>query len=94
MKKFNKYLEDIGNPYEMGEDEEEPEDDRLEEGQFDEKDFQDFLAEIMENDEQGRVDRITTFHDAGVMTRNKGLVVTMGDGTKFQITIVQDFRRY
>lgn len=32
---------------------------------------------------------VTTFADAGVMTYNRGLVLRLGDGSEFQITIVQ-----
>jgi len=38
------------------------------------------------------VDRVETFEEAGVLTRNRGLVVRLGDGTKYQITIVEDRR--
>jgi len=30
-----------------------------------------------------------TFEDAGVMTNNKGLVITLPDGTEYQLTIVR-----
>ena len=33
--------------------------------------------------------RVRTFEDAGVMTYNKGLVISLSDGSEFQITIVQ-----
>ena len=32
---------------------------------------------------------IRTFEEAGLLTNNAGLVITYGDGDKFQITIVQ-----
>ena len=32
---------------------------------------------------------VATFADAGVLTMNHGLVVTMDDGTEFQITVVR-----
>ena len=35
---------------------------------------------------------VATFDDAGVLTMNKGLVVTMDDGAEFQLTIVQSRR--
>jgi hypothetical protein len=38
------------------------------------------------------VRRVETFEEAGVMTRNRGLVVRMEDGTKFQIEILEDRR--
>ena len=35
------------------------------------------------------IDEVRTFENAGVMTMNRGLVVSMADGTEFQLTIVQ-----
>ena len=32
---------------------------------------------------------VRTFESAGVMTYNKGLVISLPDGTEFQLTIVQ-----
>jgi hypothetical protein len=32
---------------------------------------------------------VATYRDAGVMTMNNGLVVTMDDGTEFQLTVVR-----
>ncbi len=36
--------------------------------------------------------RIETFEEAGVLTRDAGLVVTLKDGTQFQIGIVRSRR--
>ncbi len=33
--------------------------------------------------------RVELFGDAGVMTRDEGLVVTLADGTQFELTAVQ-----
>ena len=33
--------------------------------------------------------RVHTFAEAGLMTYNKGLVITLPDGSEFQLTIVQ-----
>jgi len=33
--------------------------------------------------------RVQSYEDAGVMTYNKGLVITLPDGSEFQLTIVQ-----
>ena len=33
--------------------------------------------------------RVKTFQQAGVMTYNKGLVITLPDGTEYQLTIVR-----
>jgi hypothetical protein len=38
------------------------------------------------------IDRIQTFEEAGILTRNRGLVIRLEDGTKYQITIVEDER--
>ncbi|MBI5725043.1 MAG: hypothetical protein HZA50_13865 [Planctomycetes bacterium] len=35
------------------------------------------------------IHRISTFEEVGMLTTNKGLVLTMDDGTEFQITIVK-----
>ena len=32
---------------------------------------------------------VATFEDAGILTRNRGLVVTMDDGTEYQVTVVR-----
>jgi len=37
--------------------------------------------------------RVTTFHEAGVLTNNRGLVVAFPNGQNFQITIVESSRR-
>ena len=36
-----------------------------------------------------QVRRVQTFEDLGVLTNNRGVVVTMKDGSEFQLTIVQ-----
>ena len=33
--------------------------------------------------------RVETYEQAGVMTYNKGLVITLPDGSEYQLTIVQ-----
>lgn len=33
--------------------------------------------------------RVTSFHDAGILTRDRGLVLELKDGTEYQITIVK-----
>lgn len=59
-------------------------------------DFEQDLQSVLQGDdfdcmfsEGGNVKSVSTFDEAGVLTRNKGLVVRMGDGSEFQITIVQ-----
>jgi len=44
-------------------------------------------AHAYENDEVARID-VATFRDCGVLTMNRGLVLTIGDA-EFQITIVR-----
>jgi hypothetical protein len=44
--------------------------------------------------ETGMVKSVETFEAAGIMTRNSGLIVRLGDGTKFQVTVVHDNRGY
>ena len=41
-----------------------------------------------ENDEYNFAD-VGTFRDAGVMTNNNGFVMTMADGSEFQVTVVK-----
>jgi CobQ-like glutamine amidotransferase family enzyme len=66
--------------------------------EMDEQMMQDALAEMLtgldvnlETDGDGMLEirRVATFEDAGVLTRNRGLVVRLADGSEFQITIVQ-----
>ena len=55
-----------------------------------EREFQDALAAVL--DDPGdwlEVDRVRTFEEVGMLTRDKGLVVQLRDGSEFQITIVQ-----
>ena len=39
--------------------------------------------------ELAQIERVSTFDEAGVMTRDAGLVITTNDGCCFQLTIVQ-----
>ena len=32
---------------------------------------------------------VSSFEEAGMLTRDEGLVLTMADGSKFQVTIIQ-----
>jgi hypothetical protein len=36
---------------------------------------------------------VQTFRDAGVLTRNRGLVLSFPNGQRFQLTIVESSRR-
>lgn len=41
---------------------------------------------------EGTVERAYSFEDAGLLTRNEGLVVRLDDGTEFQVTVVESTR--
>jgi hypothetical protein len=63
-----------------------------EQEEMSEQDLEGFLAEAIEAfaDESDEVDHadVATFRDCGVLTMNRGLVVTIGD-SEFQLTIVR-----
>ncbi len=40
-------------------------------------------------DELGRVERVRTYEEEGVLTRDAGLVTTTANGSEFQLTIVR-----
>ena len=70
------------------------ESDYEDEAQFTEETLQDGLRELItEGYDSSEICwenlRVRTFEDAGVMTYNKGLVISLPDGTEFQLTIVQ-----
>ena len=52
-----------------------------------EESMQEFLEDTLVDVED--VVRVNTFSAAGLMTRNKGLVVKMADGSEFQIQIAK-----
>jgi len=56
-----------------------------------EQQMQEYLMEALDwaSNEDGMVKSIDTFENLGVMTNNKGLVITMQDGSKFQLSIKQ-----
>jgi hypothetical protein len=72
---------------------------------MDEQELQDALKNLLDEiailDEEDRaeidlfledladVQRVRTFEEEGVLTRNAGLVVTTADGGEFQLTIVR-----
>lgn len=76
-------------------------DEAEESAEMSESDFESFLLEVLETSsgtfyteagEEIEVERVSTFSDQGMMTRNHGLVVRMGDSQvafEFQLTIVQ-----
>jgi hypothetical protein len=53
----------------------------------DEREMQDAVKEALE--EGDNVRRTLTFEEAGVLTRNAGLVIVMRDGSEFQVTVVR-----
>lgn len=58
-----------------------------------EREFETWLGEKINeavvDDEIGGWHAAQTFEECGVMTRNKGLVVRLEDGSEFQLQIVQ-----
>ena len=56
-----------------------------------EQKIQDYLVEVLDwaSNEDGMVKIIDTFEELDMMTNNKGLVITMQDGTRFQLVIVK-----
>ena len=58
-----------------------------------EETLQDGLMDLIREGESFEIDweniRVSTYENAGVMTYNKGLVLTLPDGSEFQLTIVQ-----
>lgn len=53
--------------------------------------FETWLREAINlmNEEDPEIERMDTFEEAGILTRNKGLVARTIDGREFLITIVQ-----
>ena len=53
----------------------------------------DYLVDLIEQDEElwsdGDKPTVRSFEDAGVMTRNAGLVLRAPDGQEFQISVVK-----
>ena len=70
------------------------ESDYEDEAQFTEETLQDGLRELI-TEGYDSMDicwenlRVQTYEQAGVMTYNKGLVITLPDGSEYQLTIVQ-----
>ena len=71
------------------------EDDDREDDTFTDTDLQNSLAQLITGDWGYGTEvnwenlRVQTFDNAGIMTYNKGLVITLPDGSEFQVTIVQ-----
>ena len=57
---------------------------------MDERGIRELLTELLLDEEDGiGVRNVESFHDAGLMTHNEGLVLSMEDGREFQLQIVQ-----
>ena len=71
------------------------EDDDREDDTFTDTDLQNGLAQLITGDSgygtevNWEILQVQTFDNAGIMTYNKGLVITLPDGSEFQVTIVQ-----
>lgn len=46
------------------------------------------LSDIVYDEMEG-VRNVKTFDEAGLLTRNKGIVINLTDGSEFQITIIK-----
>ena len=57
------------------------------------QEFQYMLSDALFNEGENRTELtdmdVRTFSDSGLMTRDKGLVVKLADGSEFQVTVVQ-----
>ena len=71
------------------------EDDDREDDTFTDTDLQNGLAQLITGDWGYGTEvnweslRVQTFDNTGIMTYNKGLVITLPEGSEFQVTIVQ-----
>jgi len=59
-----------------------------------EKRFETKLARLLERRLENAGGSVTTFREAGVLTNNRGLVVSLPGGQSWQLTIVESTRRY
>ncbi len=57
-----------------------------------EKRFETKLAELLQRRLENAGGDATTFQEAGVLTNNRGLVITLANGQEFQVTIVESTR--
>jgi hypothetical protein len=60
-----------------------------EEDEDDEESMLDLLTEAIEDSDDIETRRIETFQENGLLTRDKGLVLKMRDGSEYQITVKQ-----
>ena len=66
----------------------------MKKGHMSEKQFETKLARLLERRLEPIGGNVTTFRDAGVLTMNRGLVVSLPDHQEWQLTIVESTRRY
>ena len=59
-----------------------------------ERGFETKLANLLKRVLEERGGQIQTFEEHGVLTNNRGLVVTLPNRQEFQLTIVESTRRY
>ena len=59
-----------------------------------EKRFETKLASLLRRRLEPIGGGVTTFQEAGVLTMNRGLVVSLPDGEEFQVTIVESTPHY
>ncbi|GAB6166163.1 hypothetical protein JCM19992_21630 [Thermostilla marina] len=59
-----------------------------------EKRFETKLANLLTRRLASVGGHVTTFHDASVLTMNRGLVVTLPNGQQFHLTIVESTPRH
>ena len=59
-----------------------------------EKQFEKKLARLLERRLENVGGSVNTFERAGVLTNNRGLVVSLPGNQKMQLTIVESTRRY
>ncbi len=57
-----------------------------------ERRFESKLAHLLERRLEQSGGSVTTFRDAGILTMNRGLVVSLPNGQEFQLTIVESSR--
>ena len=51
-----------------------------------ERDVVEIFMTVLDDDE---IKKMSTFEDVGMLTTNKGVVLTMLDGAEFQVTVVK-----
>lgn len=59
---------------------------------MDKVEFRELLQYLLDEEQavSGDISAVNTYEEGGYMTADEGLTVTMQDGSKFQLTIVQE----